>query len=89
MRPHGESKVMESTITRSGEHTTLGLLAEQSLVGCLLGAVGAFKRGNISALSLFSPLVLCVFNPSQICAPGMESCKDARTGRSPVDIGGG
>lgn len=43
MRPHGESKVMESTITRSGEHTTLGLLAEQSLVGCLLGAVGDLK----------------------------------------------
>lgn len=82
--------MMESTISRGGEHTAVGLLAEQSLAGCVLGAVGAFKRGNISALSLFSPLVLfCVFNPSRICGPGMESCKDLCTGKSPVDTGGG
>lgn len=56
----------------------------------VLGAVGAFKRGNIRALSLFSPLVLfCVFNSSRICGPGMESCKDLCTGKSPVGTGGG
>lgn len=51
--------------------------------------MGAFKRGNISALSLLSPLVPCVFNPSLIYASGMESCKDLCTGKSPVDTGRG
>lgn len=80
---------MESTISRGGENKTVGLPAEQSLAGCVLGALGVFKRGNISALSLSSPLVLCVFNPSLICAAAMESCKDLCTGKSPVDTGGG
>lgn len=81
---------MESTIiSRDGVHKPVGLPVQQSLTGCVLGAVGAFKRENLSALALFSPLALfCIFHPSQICGPGTWSCKDLGTGKYPVSTRG-
>lgn len=85
----GSKMVASTIIRRGGEHVTVGLHAQQSLTGCVLRAVGTFQRGNLSTPALFSPPVLFwIFHPSQICGPGMGSCKDLGTGKPAVGTGG-